>query len=173
MPAGKRETPKKGNKNNDSDPTIAEAVAVADIIDDEDAGARDWKKILEACLEAADPSLDQSAKMLMNFSKLRHWLEADPPCDLERDIIPTLKHVANRSKKRDVRSWNYFQRAVFDARDERLNTDHESSQKGNRNAGNYNGRSNGATNRDSRKANTVSWEKAFADVLLDRANKSR
>ena len=172
----------KSLKNNQSDLTgvgtghpteIQPAVAVADIIDDEDAGARDWKQIHKACLEAADPCLDQSAKMLMNFSKLRHWLEADPPCDLERDIIPTLNHVANRSKKQDVRSWNYFQRAIFDARDERLNTDHESSQKGNRNAGNYNGRSNGATSRDNRKANTVSWEKAFADVLLDRENKSR
>ena len=155
----------------ESQPAVAEAVT--EVIIDEDAGARDWKQILEACIEAADPCLDQSAKMTMNFSKIRHWTETNPPCDLEQDIIPTLKRVANRSKKQDVRSWNYFQRAVFDARDERLNTDHQSSQKGNRNAGNYNGRSNGATSRDNRKAAANSWEDTFARVLLDRANKSR
>ena len=171
----KAKSPRKNNGvlQNPAKPKPSHTDTDTDILDDEDAGARDWKQIHKACLEAADPCLDQSAKMLMNFSKLRHWLEADPPCDLERDIIPTLKHVANRSKKQDVRSWNYFQRAVFDARDERLNTVHESSQKGNRNAGNYNGRSNGATSRDSRKAAAISWEDTFARVLLDRANKSR
>jgi len=137
---------------------------------DDARGDTDWKAILDACLDAADPCLNQAAKPLMNFSKIRHWIEADIPCDLERDIIPTIKRLAMRNKKRDVRSWNYFERAVFQARDERIQTTstkvHESSQGENDHERNHNNGSKQAG--DGISPNAEDWENSVSRVLANR-----
>jgi len=45
------------------------------------------------------------------------WLEAG--CDLDRDILPTMRGFAMTAKGRAIRSWNYFTGAVMRARDQR------------------------------------------------------
>lgn len=54
---------------------------------------------------------------LLQISEPLRWLNAD--CDLEHDILPTLKAVSARMQ-RTPRSWAYFNDAVFEARDRRL-----------------------------------------------------
>lgn len=161
----------KTNENNEPPPFSRARASNLRLNSVDDAlGNHDWKGILEACLDAADPCLNQAAKPLMNFSKIRHWIEADIPCDLERDIIPTIKRLAMRNKKRDVRSWNYFERAVFQARDERIATTstkvHTSS---------HEGKGHERTNHDGQKQsgdgispNADDWENSVSRVLAVR-----
>lgn len=53
---------------------------------------------------------------LLSLSEPIHWLSSG--CDMEMDILPTLRQIAARGKV--VTSWGYCSKAVFEARDKRL-----------------------------------------------------
>lgn len=53
---------------------------------------------------------------LLSLSEPIHWLSSG--CDMEMDILPTLRQMAARGKV--VTSWAYCSKAVFEARDKRL-----------------------------------------------------
>lgn len=53
---------------------------------------------------------------LLSLSDPLNWLANG--CDLDADILPTLRRVA--SGRTGIRSWSYFSQAVFEARDRRL-----------------------------------------------------
>lgn len=53
---------------------------------------------------------------LLSLSDPIHWLSSG--CDMEMDILPTLRQMATRGKK--ITSWAYCSKAVFEARDKRL-----------------------------------------------------
>ena len=53
---------------------------------------------------------------LLSLSDPIHWLSSG--CDMEMDILPTLRQIGARGKV--VTSWAYCSRAVFEARDKRL-----------------------------------------------------
>lgn len=74
---------------------------------------------LEAALRAAaGGSLHVVSTALMVLSDPLRWL--DQGCDIERDVLPALRAVAERSRPGAVRTWGYFSEAVFEARDRRL-----------------------------------------------------
>jgi uncharacterized protein YdaU (DUF1376 family) len=65
-----------------------------------------------ACLEnpAACPGL-------LVLSTPRRWLEQG--CDLHTDVLPVLKQVGSTRPMRSVRDWNYFTRAIVEAKAKR------------------------------------------------------
>lgn len=74
-------------------------------------------RLLEAGGEAlANPA---SAPGLLVLSDPIRWL--DGGCDLETDILPTIRARCSRAPPGSKRSWSYFSEAVFQARDVRLN----------------------------------------------------
>ena len=80
----------------------------------------DWKLIETRLAEAAGPIMQcQSvAPGLANLSTPLWWI--DQGCDLERDIIPTIREVAKRrAGKSKVSSWDFFTAAVANAKAKR------------------------------------------------------
>lgn len=86
--------------------------------------------LIKACGEAlADP---------VRYSDL--WMPHEPQgwlnagCDLELDILPTLRKLSQRElakgKQRSIKTWRFFRDAVFDARDARLALKTPSASKG-------------------------------------------
>lgn len=55
---------------------------------------------------------------LIVMSEPQRWLEHG--CDLEKDIIPTIKAVTARRKPGTIRAWEYFTQAIVDAKTKRL-----------------------------------------------------
>lgn len=73
-------------------------------------------------LDAADPCLDNPANCsgLLNLSIPQIWITHG--CDLEQDILPTLRALAQRAKGKRIRTWGYFTEAVLEARTKRETT---------------------------------------------------
>jgi len=46
------------------------------------------------------------------------WIDAG--CDLEKDIIPTIREVSNRKPANSIGGWHYFTKAVLERRERRL-----------------------------------------------------
>lgn len=68
-------------------------------------------RLLEACNGAASPA---ACPGLLSMAEPIRWIEGG--CDLELDVIPTIKARAHGVKKGSVRSWSYFTQAVADAK---------------------------------------------------------
>ena len=86
---------------------------------DTDDSAREGLDRLEADLrKAAGASLDEQSFELSNLTRPLAWLEAG--CDLGADIITTIRTASARASPQSIRSWKYFERAVADAKANRL-----------------------------------------------------
>lgn len=59
-----------------------------------------------------------SAPQLMQLSDPLFWIREG--CDLEMDILPTLRSIGAKKHGKQVRSWNFFTEAVFESRDRRI-----------------------------------------------------
>lgn len=81
----------------------------------------EWKEIRSACIDAAKPMLSESVLATIDIREIRNWMNADPPCRLHEDIIPTLQAMASNPRaKQEITTWKYFTNAVTRTRDERL-----------------------------------------------------
>jgi hypothetical protein len=70
------------------------------------------EQLLEACNGAlADPVNCQG---LISLAIPQMWLAEG--CDLKMDILPTLKAVGSKAHGKRIQSWNYFTKAVGDAK---------------------------------------------------------
>lgn len=69
----------------------------------------------EKLCQAAGVSDETKTPGLLSLSDPLHWINSG--CDLEQDILPTLRSIAARGRR--ITSWAYCSRAVFEARDTR------------------------------------------------------
>lgn len=74
------------------------------------------KKLLSACNGALDNPVN--CQGLLNLSTPIMWLNQG--CDLDADVLPTLRAVGKVRHGRRIRSWDYFTSAVQQARDKRI-----------------------------------------------------
>ena len=96
----------------ESESSVAGAAAPPDRVD--------WDAVQKQLLDAANGALARDA-ISLNVNDLsfpRMWLEQG--CDLERDVLPTIRSVCSRKHARGIRSWKYFHEAVADAKAIRL-----------------------------------------------------
>jgi uncharacterized protein YdaU (DUF1376 family) len=75
-----------------------------------------WRDLGEVLCEAAGITDATKTAGLLSLSEPNAWLQQG--CDLELDILPTLRAIAARGKP--FRSWTYCSKAVLEARDNRL-----------------------------------------------------
>lgn len=80
-------------------------------------GSVDHDDLDEALREAAGGAIDPVHPGLIVLSEVYAWLGAG--CDLQADILPTVRALAARHRGPPIRSWRYFARAVIEARDRR------------------------------------------------------
>lgn len=81
-------------------------------------GARDLDGLSERLCEAAGIRDETASPGLLAVSEPLNWLRSG--CDLEADVLPTLKAVAAKKRGGPPKTWAYFSNAVFEARDRRL-----------------------------------------------------
>jgi len=70
------------------------------------------EQLLAACNGALDNPVNCQGLLMM--AEPRMWLEQG--CDLEKDILPTLRDMGRRYHGKRVRSWNFFSGAIADAK---------------------------------------------------------
>lgn len=84
------------------------------------AGARETDlsdRLLEAGGEAiANPA---SSPSILSLADVHRWIEGG--CDIDRDILDTIRSRAVSRPSGSVRTWRFFEAAVLEARDRRLN----------------------------------------------------
>lgn len=69
-------------------------------------------KLLSACNgAAANPA---ACPAILSMSEPIRWIEGG--CDLELDVLPTIRERAHRMAPQSVRNWRYFSQAVADAK---------------------------------------------------------
>jgi len=68
--------------------------------------------LLEACNGALDNPANCSG--LLNLSIPQMWI--DQGADLEKDVLPALRAVGKRAHGKRINTWNYFTRAVAEAK---------------------------------------------------------
>lgn len=82
----------------------------------------DLSDLSNRLLAAIGPAGNQAATGLVSLHRPLAWLEAG--CDLEQDILPTLKTVAGRQLQKlgagCIGTWGYFDNPVMQAKAERL-----------------------------------------------------
>lgn len=72
--------------------------------------------LLDACNgAAANPA---AAPALLSMAEPIRWIEGQ--CDIDLDIIPTIKARAAKAPRGSIRTWSYFTQAIADARAKRL-----------------------------------------------------
>lgn len=85
----------------------------------------DVKAVLSACLKAADLSeaVLAGAPNLVSPVAIIHLMRADPPCDLDLDVLPAVQTCAAglRANGDELKSWSYCRAAIIRNRDNRLN----------------------------------------------------
>lgn len=82
----------------------------------------DLERLGHALREAAGPSIDPTATKLLILAPIlalaRHG--NGPPCDLQTDVLPTIRALSGRVQPGTVRTWKFFTDAICQARDQRL-----------------------------------------------------
>ena len=68
--------------------------------------------------DAGGRALDPTATGLRVLSEPIRWIEGG--CDMDLDVVPTLKARCEGRRPASVRSWGFFAGAVFEARDRRV-----------------------------------------------------
>lgn len=74
------------------------------------------RDLSEQLCEAMGVTDETKTPGLISLSDPLNWLQEG--CDLEADILPTLRSI--RARKKNIQSWGYCSKAVFEARDRRL-----------------------------------------------------
>ena len=83
--------------------------------------ARGRMDVLDAVVEAAGELVPDTARVAMPIAPIIALLGADPPCDLDLDVLPAIRAVRARAGPPPrIRSWKYFRQAILDLRDQRL-----------------------------------------------------
>lgn len=77
----------------------------------------DWRVLEQKLFEAAGPAIDRSLGGFMHVGIPMWWLEQG--CDLERDVLPTIRDVCARVRTDKLHSWKYFTKAVTAAKKQR------------------------------------------------------
>ena len=105
---------KKPNKINSN----VDAVAIPPLCQPEPEPKPDNTTLPDAGAMCAALGITDETKSigLLSLSDPIHWISSG--CDMEMDILPTLRQIGARGKV--VTSWAYCSRAVFEARDKRL-----------------------------------------------------
>lgn len=81
--------------------------------------ARTTHDLLEAKLrEAAGKALDPTSINLFAITRPLAWLTAG--CDIELDILPTIRAISSSLPPNTIRAWKYFEQAVASAKATRL-----------------------------------------------------
>lgn len=88
------------------------------IIDADDGASDPLTELSDALFAAGGAALDQTSTALIVLSRPIAWLEDG--CDLERDILPAIRAASARAGPQSIRTWKYFDRAVADAKANRL-----------------------------------------------------
>jgi hypothetical protein len=76
------------------------------------------KELSEKLFDAAGDALNRTTPTLEVMSMPRAWLNAG--CDLEHDILPTIRAIASRKRAQSISTWKFFERAIADAKAARL-----------------------------------------------------
>ncbi len=124
-----REISEKDNENNDPSTTAVPLRArVTDLDTDKDrvVAAREPKTageidaLRDRLLASANGAMANPAACpgILVLSEPMRWLRDG--CDLELDILPTLKARGHNAAPRSIKSWSYFTQAVSDAKAARL-----------------------------------------------------
>lgn len=111
---------RKPNKNNGSDNADAPSEHSSSICQSESepittlpsASANVTEDKINLMLDALGITDETKSVGLLQWSEPIRWLENG--CDIEKDIIPTLKQMATRGKL--INSWSYCSQAIFDAK---------------------------------------------------------
>lgn len=76
--------------------------------------------LTERMMDAAGPALANPAGAagLLMFSEQQMWLSNG--CDLEADILPTIRALSARQPNGSIKSWRYFTQAIADAKAARI-----------------------------------------------------
>ncbi|MCM5558469.1 hypothetical protein [Pleomorphomonas sp. JP5] len=87
----------------------------------------DGETLGEELTEAGGEALAKlaSAPGLIVLSEPMNWIRNG--CDLQADILPTIRARCSRAGPSSIRSWSYFTEAVYQARDNRLKPAPESN----------------------------------------------
>lgn len=82
--------------------------------------AAEFKQLSETLVTACNGALDNPANCqgLAGLATPIMWLNSG--CDLQQDILPTLIGFGKSAHGKRIRSWDYFTRAVQNARDTRM-----------------------------------------------------
>lgn len=79
-------------------------------------------KLRDLLMVAIGEAANKSSAGLLATRRPEEWLEAG--CDLKLDILPTIKNISDREFEAweggCISSWKYFERAVIEARNDRL-----------------------------------------------------
>lgn len=91
------------------------------------AARPDLSRLASQLEKAGGEAIDDPARSsgLLSLSEPLNWI--DSGCDLDLDILPTLKARSAGRPPREIRTWGYFTKAVFQARDTRLRPSPEPS----------------------------------------------
>lgn len=76
----------------------------------------DLRLLRDRLMEAADGALANLAIAQALESMMIPLMWLDNGCDLERDVLPTVRAVSQRSKGKNIKSWKYYTEAVAEAR---------------------------------------------------------
>jgi hypothetical protein len=90
---------------------------------DGDKPGRAYLDRLEAALRAAaGPALNPTSTRLFSLAPILSLGRngAGPPCDVQADVIPTIRARSTRAPPGSVKSWDFFTEAIREARDRRL-----------------------------------------------------
>lgn len=80
--------------------------------------ADDFAALADRLRDAGGRALNRSLGAFEAISDPLAWLDAG--CDLEKDIIPTIREVSNRRPANSIGGWHYFTKAVLERRERRL-----------------------------------------------------
>jgi len=105
-----------GSKTDNPKETIPEPEPEPDTTPSGVVGRGELEGLSDRLCEAAGISDVQKSVGHLNLSEPLHWQQSG--CDLEMDILPTLRRIAASGKR--PASWAYYTKAVFEARDKRL-----------------------------------------------------
>lgn len=111
-------------------------------------------RLSEALRGATGNAVDWESSGIAVLSVPLGWVSGSNPCDLELDVIPSVKALcAARRGAEPIRGWKYFARAIFEARDRRLSPNPEPK----------------ALNHEKR--NRTSYDAKQANITSDRRNR--
>ena len=78
-------------------------------------------EVYDGLVKAAPTGVDWSHPNIVVIAEPLRWLIGKDACDFEADVLPTVRRIAlGRGNRDPITSWNYFRKACFEARDERL-----------------------------------------------------